>query len=170
LRVEEKEDLPLIAEWSNSSEFVGEYEPLEQMSRAEIEKDYEKPKPEMKWFLIEKKDGGKVGFIGHYLIGGLWTIGYILVPNERNKGYATEAVKIMVDYLFLSKDIRRVQASINVKNIASQKVIEKNGFKKEGIVRQSYFARGEWRDMLLYSILREEWKTSKILTKTVPEK
>jgi RimJ/RimL family protein N-acetyltransferase len=39
----------------------------------------------------------------------------------------------------------------------------KAGFKKEGVVRKSLFTRGEWRNMILYSILREEWKEPKIL-------
>jgi len=42
--------------------------------------------------------------------------------------------------------------------------------RKKGTVRKSFFAKGEWRDMLLYSILREEWKAPKIQTKTVPQK
>ena len=169
LRVIEKEDLPLVAEWSNNPEFGGEFEGLEQASRAELEKEYDKLTPEKKWFIVEKKDGSKIGFIGHFTIGKLWSIGYILVPIERGKGYCTEAVKIMVDYLFLSKDIVRIQALINPRNIASQKVVEKNEFKKEGVSRKSYFARGEWRDMIIYSILREEWKKPKILTRTIPQ-
>jgi RimJ/RimL family protein N-acetyltransferase len=71
----------------------------------------------------------------------------------------------MVDYLFLSKEIVRIQAQTDVGNTASQKVLEKAGFKKEGIVRKLIFVRGEWRDFCLYSILREEWKEPKILTK-----
>jgi len=57
-----------------------------------------------------------------------------------------------------------------VGNKASQRVLEKVGFKKEGTLRKNFFMRGEWRDALVYSILREEWKAPKILTKTVPEK
>jgi len=72
----------------------------------------------------------------------------------------------MVDYLFLSKDIVCIQAHTDVGNIASQKVLEHAGFKKEGIIRKHSFVRGEWRDWSLYSILREEWKEPKILTKT----
>jgi RimJ/RimL family protein N-acetyltransferase len=108
----------------------------------------------------------KIGTIGHYQVGKLLEIGYVLVPSERKKGYCTEAAKIMVDYLFLSKDIVRIQAHTNVKNVGSQKVLEKAGFKKEGVVRKSSFVKGEWRDRCLYSILREEWKEPKILTRT----
>jgi RimJ/RimL family protein N-acetyltransferase len=88
------------------------------------------------------------------------------LPNERGKGYCSEAVKIMVDYLFLSKDIGRIQAQTDPRNVASQKVLEKAGFKKEGTLRRNFFTRGEWRDAYIYSILREEWKEPKILTRT----
>jgi len=166
LRVCEKENLPLVAEWLNDPEYFGVYNPLVQHSKPELEKEYDKLTPETKWFFIEKKDGSKVGSIFHFPLGKLLEIGYSLIPSERGKGYCTEAVKIIVDYLFLAKDIVRIQAHIDPRNIASWKVIEKVGFKKEGTIRKSFFARGEWRDMLVYSILREEWKEPKILTKT----
>jgi ribosomal-protein-alanine N-acetyltransferase len=172
LRVMEKEDLPLIAEWFSSPEVFGEYNTLRQMSKTEAEKMLESPL-ELKQFLIEKKDGSKIGFAGHFYVlhpaGRQLEIGYSLVPNERGKGYCTEAVNIMVDYLFLSKESRRIQAHTDLRNVASQKVLEKVGFKKEGTLRKNFFVRGEWRDAYLYSILREEWKEPKILTKTTSD-
>ena len=169
LRIMEKEDLPLVAEWFNKPEVFGEYNPLYQVSRTEAEKMFEGPHEE-KSFIIEKKDGSKIGFIGHFYVlhvaGKQLEIGYSLVPSERGKGYCTEATQLMVDYLFLSKDIARVQAQTDPRNIASHKVLEKVGFKKEGTLRKSFFMRGEWRDAYIYSILREEWKEPKILTRT----
>jgi ribosomal-protein-alanine N-acetyltransferase len=169
LRIMEKEDLPLFAEWFNKPEVTGEYNPLHQMSRTDAEKILETPN-ELKPFIIEKKDGGKVGFIAHFYVlhvaGKQLEIGYSLVPNERGKGYCSEAIKIMVDYLFLSKDIARVQAHTDPRNAASQKVLEKVGFKNEGTLRRNFFTRGEWRDRGLFIILREEWKEPKILIKT----
>jgi RimJ/RimL family protein N-acetyltransferase len=167
LRIVEKEDFTQIAEWINNLNFFGEYNPVMQETKTDLEKRFE----QAKMFFIEKKDGTKIGFIGQPPLGSSQVeIGYALLPNERGKGYATEATKIIVDYLFLSKDTVRIQAHIDPKNIASQKVVEKNGFKKEGLIRKCFFSKGEWRDMLLYSILREDWKGPKILTKTVPEK
>ena len=93
-------------------------------------------------------------------------IAYGLNPNERGKGYGTEAVQLVVDYLFLSKDLARIQAIADVRNKASQRVLEKAGFQREGTIRKSIFNRGELRDYYLYSILREEWKEPKILAKT----
>jgi len=165
----EKEDLPQFAEWANKPEVWGEYNPLRQMSRAEAEKIFESPL-ELKPFIIEKKDGSKIGFVAHFYVlhpaGKLLEIGYSLVPSERGKGYCTEATQLIVDYLFLFKETMRIQAQTDLRNAASQKVLEKVGFKKEGTVRKCIFIRGEWRDAYLYSILREEWKEPKILTKT----
>jgi ribosomal-protein-alanine N-acetyltransferase len=169
LRVMEKEDLPLFAEWANKPEVFGEYNPLHQMSKAEAEKMIENSS-DIKPFIVEKKDGTKVGFIFHFHVLHMGTgtkqleVGYTLVPDERGKGYGTEALAIMVDYLFLSKDIMRIQAQTDQRNVASQKVLEKAGFKKEGTLRNNFFMRGEWTDDYIYSILREEWKEPKILT------
>ena len=88
------------------------------------------------------------------------------MPTDRRKGYASEAIRIMVDYLFLSKDIIRIQAKVDPENLASWKALEKTGFTREGILRKTFYCRGEWRDDCMYSILREEWKEPKILATT----
>jgi RimJ/RimL family protein N-acetyltransferase len=140
------------------------------MSKVEAEKMLDNP--DIDPFLIEKKDGSRIGFIFHFHVLHLGTgtkqleIGYTLVPSERGKGYCTEAIMIMVDYLFLSKDIMRIQAQTDQRNAASQKVLGKAGFKKEGTLRKNFFIRGEWTDDYIYSIIREEWKEPKVLTKT----
>ncbi len=165
LRIAEKEDLSLAAEWLNKLDYFGEYNPLMQISKAELQKMYENLSPEERWFFIEKKDGSKVGSISHRPVGKAQEIGYAILSSERKKGYCSETVMIMVDYLFLSKNIARIQAHTDVRNEVSQKVLGKAGFKKEGVVRKNAFYYGELRDSCLYSILREEWKEPKILTR-----
>jgi len=166
LRVLEKEDLPLLIDWNSNYEFYGTYSPIEQFSRIEWEKRYNNLPADSKWFFIEKKDGTKIGEIGHNGLGGNLEIYYYLLQNERRKGYGTEAIMIMVDYLFLSKPLMRIQATPHVSNVVSQRVLKKAGFMKEGIIRKSSFDRGKWCDDCLYSILREEWTEPKILRKT----
>jgi RimJ/RimL family protein N-acetyltransferase len=166
LRIVEKEDLSFYVNWVNDPSFFGEYNPLEQTTKIEEEKDYDTAPSERKRFFVEKKDGTKIGVVGVFPVGNLWDIGFALIPGERGKGYGTEAVTIFVDYLFLSRDLVRIQATTDLRNIASQRILEKVGFKREGIVRKSMFIRGEWRDLQLYSVLREEWKEPKTLTKT----
>jgi ribosomal-protein-alanine N-acetyltransferase len=166
LRIMEKEDLSIVKEWDNDVGIMGEYEPIIQETKADLEQQYNKL-TEGQWFFVEKKDGTKIGFIAHFLTSGkLTAIGYALLPNERGKGYGSEAVKIMVDYLFLSKNIVRIQAETHPDNMASQRILEKSGFRKEGIIRKSFFSRGVFRDTVMFGILREEWKEPKILTRT----
>lgn len=157
LRVVEKEDLHLVAEWNNNLKVLGEFVWLPQQTRADWERKYESLGSQTNFFFIERKDGAKVGYIAHFPAAeklGM-EIGYILLPSERCKGYCSEAVQIMIDYLFLSRDIVRIQAHTDISNLGSQRVLEKAGFKKEGTLRKSTFVRGEWRDNSLYSILRE---------------
>ena len=173
MRVMEREDVDYLAEHLNNIDCMGEYWfSIEQVSRSELMKGYDNPSNlfillEAKKFIIEKKDGSRIGEIRHFLDEPhhLMELACWLVPSERKKGYATEATQLMVDYLFLSKEIARVQAIVDVRNKASQKVLEKAGFQREGTVRDGYFNRGEWRSEYLYGILRREWKEPKILTK-----
>jgi RimJ/RimL family protein N-acetyltransferase len=149
LKIVEKEDLPLLAEWSNDREYLGDCIWLPQQSRTEWEKRYDNLSSDTGWFFIEKKDGSKIGTMFHWLIGNMLEISCVLAPNERSKDYGTEATKLIVDYLFLSKGISRIQAHTDARNTASQKTLQKAGFKKEGTIRKSVFSGGEWRDRTL---------------------
>jgi len=176
LRVMEKDDVSLLVKCINKIDFYEEYGPITQVSKTEAEKQFENPTPlatitERVRFVIEKKDGTKIGVIAHYFVQPirLMEIGYVIIPSERRKGYGTEAVQIMVDYLFLSKDVVRIQALTDVRNKASQRVLEKTGFQKEGVLRKVGYVRGKWADACAYSTLREEWKKPKILTKTASQ-
>ena len=173
LRVREREDIDFLAEHRNDINCMGEYWwTIEQRSKSEWMKQFDTPSNldillEVKRFIIQKKDGTRIGEIRHFLDKPhhLMELACWLVPSERKKGYATEATQLMVDYLFLSKEIARIQAIVDVRHIASQKVLEKSGFQREGTMRDESFDRGEWRDFYLYSILRREWKEPKILMK-----
>jgi RimJ/RimL family protein N-acetyltransferase len=174
LRIAEKEDVPQLVQWLNDVDFAGDYQHFpDQISKAELEKRIvEQRLYQNEWvdYIVEKKDGTKIGWAVHYLSApnfGWIEIGYAIVPDERNKGYATEVTQILVDYLFLTRDIVRIQAVVDSTNVASRKTIEKAGFKKEGTLRDALWnAEGKWTDGDLYGILRSEWKQPKILTKT----
>ena len=174
LRVADKEDVDFLVECNNNINWwISQFPHVdEQISKSEL-KYFDNPSnlttlTESKWFIVQKKDGTKIGLMNHRLIlPPRWLeISYGLTPNERGKGYGTEAVQLFVDYLYLSKNIARIQAIINVRNIASQRVVEKAGFQREGTIRKAFFFGDELSDYYLYSILREEWKEPKILTRT----
>jgi len=162
LRALEKENLPLFTEWNNDPAYAGEFENFKRQSLTETEKWFAGLRLE-KWFIVEKRDGTKIGQVVCSPKGPHYSVGYRIVPNERNKGYCTEAVKIAVDHLFLSTDVVRVESEASPKNAASIKVLEKAGFTREGLIRKSVYINGEWEDGALYSMLRGEWKKPRIL-------
>jgi RimJ/RimL family protein N-acetyltransferase len=173
LRVVERDDVDFLAESINDVDFDSEFLPVSQMSRAEVLRRFDNPSQvvlicERQRFIIEKKDGARVGTIAHWLAQPerFREIGYDVARRERGKGYGTEAVQLMVDYLFLWKDVARIQAFTDVRNNASQRVLEKAGFKREGTLRKAGFVRGHRTDAHIYGVTREEWKEPKILTKT----
>jgi len=174
LRLTEKEDLPLFAEWFNSAEWFGQYSSPSQYTLAGLEEWLNSAVFETKVLVIEKKDGGRVGYVWHFSVVApymkMLEIGYGLVASERRKGYGTEAAQLIVDYLFLTRNIARIQATTHPKNAISQRVLEKVGFRREGIMRKPHLIRGEWTDLFIFSILREEWKEPKILTRPTSEK
>jgi len=174
LRVAERDDLDFMVDCFNNIDFWGEYDPIvEQKSKTERTKQFDNPSnlailTERKRFIIQRKDGTRIGFIGHWTTqpNKMMEIGYNIIPGERGKGYGTEAIQLMIDYLFLSQNICRIQAITDTRNKASQSVLEKAGFRTEGTIRKSALVRGVWTNAYLYSVLREEWKEPRILTES----
>lgn len=165
LKVVEREILPTITEWLNDPDFRGAHVTLKQTSQLNLAKWYEGIGEKEEWFVIEKKSGSKVGYILCSPAGPHYQISIYLLPIERNKGFGTEAVKMALDYIFLSRDVVRVQAECDSQNVAYMKVLKKAGFKQEGVMRKYAFIRGEWKDSTIFGILREEWKAPKSLVK-----
>lgn len=90
------------------------------------------------------------------------TIGYYLAEEYWGSGIATEAVNVLLKFLFNEGNLNRVQAEVMLKNESSKKVLLKNGFTKEGILRQAAIWSGKGIvDLEIYSLLKEEY----ILTK-----
>ena len=87
------------------------------------------------------------------------TIGYRLNDRFWAKGIATKAVKAMIDYLFTDIGINRIQAFVMLENMKSQNVLHRNGFIKEGIIRQGYIWVGQGVvDLAVYSLLKSDTK------------
>ena len=176
LRKVEKEDVDFQFACVNDLDFWGEYTHpvIEQAPKWALMRIIDEYPNEFQRvmednpFIILKKDGTKIGLTWHFTNQphGHIEIACFLVPSERGKGYGTEAVQLMVDNLFIYRNIVRIQAKAIVENKAAQRVLEKAGFKAEGTIRKLSLVRGEWRDKTLYDILLEEWKEPKILTRT----
>ena len=89
---------------------------------------------------------------------------YLLDPKYWGQGIVTEAVAQLLVLAFDDFLLHRVWATCLPENPASTRVLEKAGFRREGVLRQSLRIHGEWRDCWLYAILADEWKSSMTAT------
>lgn len=80
-------------------------------------------------------------------------IGYVLDQNHNGKGYTTEAVNLVVNYAFNTLKLHRIEAGVIPHHKASIRVLEKNGFHKEGIARQNVKINGRWEDHQILAII-----------------
>ncbi|MET3196689.1 RimJ/RimL family protein N-acetyltransferase [Bacillus sp. OAE603] len=86
------------------------------------------------------------------------TIGYYLAEEYWGCGIATEAVSVLLAFLFNEGNVNRIQAEVMPQNELSKKVLQKNGFLKEGTLRQATIWSGKGIvDLEIYSILKEEY-------------
>jgi RimJ/RimL family protein N-acetyltransferase len=77
---------------------------------------------------------------------------------DRGKGYITEAVNLLVGYLFGLLKMNRVRLIIHPDNLASRRVAEKCGFRHEGTARGAWFLQGAYHDVEVYALLRSEYQ------------
>ncbi len=87
-------------------------------------------------------------------------LGYNLRSEHWGHGFATESVNKIVEYAFeygIVGPINRIQAITVPENVASEKVLERLGFRKEGTMRQYGFWKNEFRDMNLFSLLKRDY-------------
>ncbi|RBQ32115.1 GNAT family N-acetyltransferase [Arcobacter sp. FW59] len=85
-------------------------------------------------------------------------IGYAFNPKYSNKGYATEALKTIVKYLFKNKNIHRIQANMDARNLVSAKICEKIGMRREAYFIKDFWNKNEWTDSFIYGMLISDLK------------
>jgi ribosomal-protein-alanine N-acetyltransferase len=83
-------------------------------------------------------------------------IGYLVHPARWREGLATEAVSAMLDFCFDRMGLHRVEAFIQPENAASLRLVEKLGFRREGLLRDHLRVGDVWRDELVYALLESD--------------
>jgi [ribosomal protein S5]-alanine N-acetyltransferase len=86
--------------------------------------------------------------------GAIYEIGIALFPEYRGQGLGTTAQRLLVQYLLDTMPAHRIEAHTELENIAEQRALEKVGFRREGVLRQSVFRAGKWRDNIVYALIR----------------
>ena len=110
------------------------------------------------WAITLKDNPRLIGIIGHYRIKlehHRAEIGYMILPEFNGNGIGTEAVKAVVNYGFKTLKLHSVEAIIDPDNVASAKVLEKNGFIKEAHLRENVLFEDRFIDSVIYSLLNK---------------
>lgn len=110
---------------------------------------------------LELKDSGAmIGEVGIFLApapASVGNIGWSIQRKFQGQGFAVEAARALLDFVFFERQLHRVTANSDARNVASTRVMESLGMRREGVMRKSQLLKGEWQDEYLYAILREEW-------------
>jgi RimJ/RimL family protein N-acetyltransferase len=100
---------------------------------------------------------GNVGFFKTVDYLDELELGYhIFDPKNRGKGFASEAVKLLVRYLFETNKVNRIRLNIHPENFASRSLAERCGFRHEGTARGAWYNRGRHHDVEVYAILHSD--------------
>lgn len=84
-----------------------------------------------------------------------------IAQEFQRRGFAAEALSLLLNALFVDLGKHRVFASIDPRNVASQGLVEHLGMRKEAHMVKSLWFKGEWVDDVVYAILAEEWRDRK---------
>ncbi|MEA1993825.1 MAG: GNAT family protein [Euryarchaeota archaeon] len=164
LRPVEQEDVLYIHRWLNDPEIrtlEGELFPRSISEEKEwLEKTY-KDNSKL-WFIIALRKNDKViGDCGLLRIDYTWRTADLSMSigekDEWNRGYGTEAMYILLEYGFKTLNLHRVGVGVFEFNKRAIKTYEKVGFRREGVLRDGYYCDSTYHDVILMSILEDEF-------------
>ncbi len=116
------------------------------------------------WAVVEKETNKMIGTCGFARLdfeNNLAEIGYVINPAYWRRGYATEAVKRVIDYGFEDLNIHRIEARYIVGNEVSRRVMEKCGMSFEGIHKSSLYVKEEYVSIGYCSIVADDYIKNK---------
>jgi ribosomal-protein-alanine N-acetyltransferase len=107
----------------------------------------------------EERILGRVA-LGGVLLGAFQSghLGYWIDAEQQGRGLMTEAVRGATSFAFTA-GLHRVQAAVMPRNAPSLRVVEKAGYRREGVAERYLCIAGRWEDHILYAVTREEWET-----------
>lgn len=165
LRPLEANDIPLYLQWYNNQEvnyWANAAWPISTMlNEEEIEEQYFVSQRDSRRYTILNENKTPIGTIGFRDVNlpAHSAVLFIVIGEEDywNQGYGTDALKILIDHLFLQWNFHRLSLDTWDGNARAIRVYEKLGFQIEGRLRQARFVLGEYRDAILMALLREDY-------------
>src|SRR5690606_4106904 len=94
------------------------------------------------------------------------TLGYWMGQSYAGRGLMSEAVSMAMPFVFETLDLHRVHAAFLPTNIASRRVLEKNGFVEEGFAERYLQIDGRWEDHVMMGLTRERWDLLRLSRRT----
>jgi RimJ/RimL family protein N-acetyltransferase len=164
-----KSDVQLFMKWFNDSEvsrYLTVFMPLsERFEENWMEEACTKGAADNAYFIIEaiEKDGfkpiGNTGLVRIEFKNQTGTFGISIGEKEYwNHGYGTEAASLLMDYGFDQLNLHRISSFVFAKNERSRRLHRKLGFQEEGMQREIVYRNGEFNDLVVYGLLKNEWK------------
>ena len=89
-------------------------------------------------------------------------VGYILNRRHWGLGYMSEVMSCVLDYAFNVLDLHRLEADTDPDNVASLALLEKFGFRREGLFRQRWYVNGKWLDSVMLGLLKKDYQSRKL--------
>jgi diamine N-acetyltransferase len=171
LRAIERSDLPLTLKWFNDPEVTYgllTYLPLSTEDEEHWFDEMMKTPPEQHPLMIEVREGenwlpiGDCGFHNLDYRCRLAEVGIAIGEKAYwNKGYGTEAMRLLVEHGFGTLNLNRIFLNVYATNLGAIRSYEKVGFIHEGRLRQDMYKNGVYVDILVMSILRSEWEAAR---------
>ena len=117
----------------------------------------EKPTKSFHLGIEEKASGKVIGDIYVYLIENdrMASVAIRVAPSCQGKGYGTESLMAMTEFCFQNTELQRLWTEVDVRNVPSQKMLEKCGYTREGLIRQGKMVN-TWCDYYIYGILASD--------------
>ena len=109
---------------------------------------------------VELRDGTYVGDIVLFYASvehKTVEVGFSMDPRYQGNGYATEAARTLIDWAF-AQGFHRVVGRLEARNSASARVLEKIGMRREALLVENEWVKGEWQSELVYAMLEHEWQ------------
>lgn len=170
LRPIEPDDVAMLQRWINTSPARDFIFPRLPMS-LEQERDWAAHAavdPNTPSYIIQTLDGKDIGTVGLHIQGSRATLGIAIHESDQwARGLGTDAVRTLVDGAFRTKPLVRIDLTVLPENSRAIRCYERVGFAREGVMRRYLYCNGEYCDLLLMSILHEEWAAARKRTRPV---
>lgn len=123
----------------------------------------EVPRRAYTFAVVERTSGrliGSCGITASEPTGRQFSLGYCFSQSAWHQGYGKEAAGELTRFGFETLNAHRLWALVFVDNKPSTRILERLGYRREGLARESLFARGIWHDVLNFALLRSEYKVN----------